>query len=448
MDFLVEKGTLLKYLGDACEVTIPPEVERIGQEAFSGSAVKRVVFPGSVKEIDSCAFYQCQALEEVSFSFGLISIGAYAFAKCPLLTRLGEFPLTLKEIGEGAFSHTGITEVHLRPFVEKIGNNAFGYCEHLYTVSLPKLYDNGFDPFRGSPWILDWEADQVIYENGVAVGLRDENATDIRLMKNTTEIGMAAFAGTGIRSITIPPSVKSISRYAFSLCHSLETVIMETGKDGAGPELIQEKAFYECEALKHMELGNRVRVIEKKAFERCKSLRKIALPSSLLVLEQQCFYRSGLLEADLPAGLRYVEKGAFARSKLKTVRNHSMMLRYFAKDALLMQNGRRQYCLPVDGIGVEAVCRTDVTNLIGEEEETALQGRPIGGGDPAQQKPVLRFFSHLMKYQIDVVQGERLPNNDWLFYGYFCAGDRRSFISVTADELLRVTDRWIAYAVA
>ena len=57
-------------------------------------------------------------------------------------------------------------------------------------------------------------------------------------------IGEDAFANLSVRDIVIPNSVKSIGQYAFCGCSELESLTI-----GAGVELIEKRAFYECNNL-------------------------------------------------------------------------------------------------------------------------------------------------------------------------------------------------------
>ena len=62
---MVRGGILERYIGPDQEVLIPEGIVRIGERAFAGSDIESVRFPASVTYI-----------------------AAYAFADCPLLTRL------------------------------------------------------------------------------------------------------------------------------------------------------------------------------------------------------------------------------------------------------------------------------------------------------------------------------------------------------------------------
>lgn len=51
-------------------------------------------------------------------------------------------------------------------------------------------------------------------------------------------------------------------------------------------------AFYNCENLKQVTIGNGVTAIQSYAFGKCPSLKEITLPASLLVINSNAFYCS------------------------------------------------------------------------------------------------------------------------------------------------------------
>ena len=81
-------------------------VTAIGDEAFSNQrdSLVNLTIPGSVREIGTCAFFDCHRLRTISFSDGLTSIGASAFAYCENLQSV-EIPASVIFIGDKAFGY-------------------------------------------------------------------------------------------------------------------------------------------------------------------------------------------------------------------------------------------------------------------------------------------------------------------------------------------------------
>lgn len=88
-------------------------------------------------------------------------------------------------------------------------------------------------------------------------------------------IGEIAFWNTGVTSITIPSTVKTIGRSAFVYCYWLESVVIESDDIS-----IDDAAFCYCTSLSSLTLNCRNVVIKKSSFSCCKSLTSINIQCS------------------------------------------------------------------------------------------------------------------------------------------------------------------------
>lgn len=89
-----------------------------------GSQITSVVIPGSVTKIKEGAFRFCTTLNSVSFSEGLKTINAEAFADCPIKTMT--LPSSLKTIADKAFIRSKLNYVDLScPSLTSVGSEAF-----------------------------------------------------------------------------------------------------------------------------------------------------------------------------------------------------------------------------------------------------------------------------------------------------------------------------------
>lgn len=157
--------TLIKYIGESTEVSIPQNIEErnvveIGNSCFAGSNITSLVISRNVNTVQNFAFYSCENLETLTIKNGVKCIGGSAFAHCSSLKAV-DFPDSVTEIkecafsnctslsnvtfvgerslkiGAAAFSNTPINRLMLPQGCESISNAAFINCKKLKEVYVP-----------------------------------------------------------------------------------------------------------------------------------------------------------------------------------------------------------------------------------------------------------------------------------------------------------------------
>lgn len=105
---------------------------------FDGKQTKKLqkVSMPNVTSIGEKGFYYCNALKEV-YMPKVETIGNTAFQNCTALKNI-DFPDTLKEIGNLAFSGAALEKVIFPDSLESIGGAAFANCKNLKTISYGK----------------------------------------------------------------------------------------------------------------------------------------------------------------------------------------------------------------------------------------------------------------------------------------------------------------------
>lgn len=135
-------------------VTLPNGVTNIGKSSFNGcSKLKNVTFGNNVKTIGEGAFYNCYDLKELNLPDSVETIGQNAFRGCTSLTEL-EIPSSIETIEFGtfedcngltklkicngtkliksyAFFGCGFKTIILPRSIEKLEQEAFGYCHDI-----------------------------------------------------------------------------------------------------------------------------------------------------------------------------------------------------------------------------------------------------------------------------------------------------------------------------
>lgn len=116
---------------------------------------------------------------------------------------------------------SNITSLVISDGIQRIGENAFWYCTNITSLSLPS---------------------------------------------SLTEIGESSFRGLEkLKYLTIPGSLIDLPLQSFSLCHNLESIVIEEGVERIGAYALEE-AF---NALEYVEIPNSVTAIEGYAFRKC-----------------------------------------------------------------------------------------------------------------------------------------------------------------------------------
>ena len=106
-----------------------------------------------------------------------------------------------------------------------------------------------------------------------------ESLQQITLPNTLTKIDSQAFRESGLKSITVPNSVKTIGSFAFYECQDLQQAKIGDGVTEIG----------ECVEMTTLTLGNRLETIRNYAFSGCKKLASVTIPNSVSTLETEAF---------------------------------------------------------------------------------------------------------------------------------------------------------------
>ena len=123
-----------------------------------------------------------------------------------------------------------------------------------------------------------------------------------------TSVGDGAFQSCyHLVNVTIPNSLKSISKYMFSNCSYLVSVTIPDSV-----ETIGESAFFRCSELRQVTIGNSVETIEKYAFEGCTNLTNITIPDSVETIGESAFSEcKSLTNTTIPDSVETIGEYAF-----------------------------------------------------------------------------------------------------------------------------------------
>ena len=106
----------------------------------------------------------------------------------------------------------------------------------------------------------------------------------------------------------IPEGVTQIDKNAFYRCETLECVVL-----GDGMEEIDRYAFEYCESLKSVVIPPSLKKIDGFAFAGCHSLEGLTIPNGVEIIESSAFASCRSLESlTIPSSVQNIEYGAFS----------------------------------------------------------------------------------------------------------------------------------------
>lgn len=202
--------------------SIPSEYTYVGKDALKGCRLlEKLVIPGTVKEVENGAFENCVNLREVVLEEGIEILGGYLFAGCEKLHQITA-PDSIKHITPNPFKKI--------PNLKAPVLNASG-TEYIY-----------YPPGLGETRVTVPQGVRIIQDHA----LRGCTALEEVILPNTLErIKIGAFEKTGLKHITLPESIRYVSRYAFACCQRLERADIRCDSS-----VIESRAFADCPQLR------------------------------------------------------------------------------------------------------------------------------------------------------------------------------------------------------
>lgn len=196
----------------------------------------------------------------------------------PETVTYDEKTYTVTTIGWGAFMDSkNLTKVVLPETVTTIENYAFQNSGLVDIVIPSGLINVGSLPFQGTPW-LDNQPEGLLYIGNVAysyIGTMPEG-TEIALKEGTVSLAGRVFANQkGLKSISIPSSVRVIGTEAFRDCSSLSEIVLPEGVTTIG-----ELVWFGCTGLSSFHLPASVTDIKPIPFGGVKMLSLTVDPAN------------------------------------------------------------------------------------------------------------------------------------------------------------------------
>ena len=197
-------GNYAFYNCDALiDVTLSEGVTGIGTYAFSDcDALTSVTIPGSVTSMGTHAFSDCDALASVTISEGVTSISSYVFYNCDALTSI-ILPVSVTSIDTYAFYDCdALTSVTI-PSVISIGSYAFQDCDALTSVVIPNSVTSiGYRAFYSCDSLTSVTLPNSITSFGGSEFAYCSNLTSVTLSERYATIPSSMFSSTPVSSLS------------------------------------------------------------------------------------------------------------------------------------------------------------------------------------------------------------------------------------------------------
>ncbi len=195
----------------------------------SSITLPKIQYPWMKIELGYQTFYQSEVIKTVIIPEGYTIIPNGCFDEAKNLQSV-TLPSTLTEIGANAFYRTKLQSIIVPDSVTKISRAAFASMSELTNVKLPENLT---------------EISELLFSG-------DTVLEEIIIPSKLEKIGHGAFKSTGLKTITIPNSVKIIEYEAFEYCSKLtgDIVIPES------VTTIGRYAFYNNKNVEKLEVKN------------------------------------------------------------------------------------------------------------------------------------------------------------------------------------------------
>ncbi len=345
--------TLIKCTDKNMSEALIPPVEAIGERAFSGCALSRLVLPEGLKKIGANAFKNMKSLIIAVIPSTVEEVGSYAFEGCDNLkaiycmrsrreisgynshwngrgagvhtTYFSCTPLQIRdaenganplgeEVGGGFFVSRGYltaytgdeSDIRVPDCVTHITNSAFYNRKNLTSITIPDsvtaIEEHSFEGCESltslyiGKGVVKFSFDVLQDAPKIERITVDPQNTRIAVKDGVLVMDGDIFSGAFEKSeiLEIPYGVREIEKFSCMGASYKRVIIPDS------VEKIGEGAFKNCKNLERIDFGNGLSVIGNGAFENCVSLRLALVPHSVRELGDGAFMGcSSVIFADI-----------------------------------------------------------------------------------------------------------------------------------------------------
>ena len=182
-------------------------------------------------------------------------------------------------------------EITISEGITTVGSLAFYFCRDITKVNLPTSLKQ-----------INWQAFR-----------QTTNLKSISLPKGLEVLQERAFNASGITSIVIPGSVKTVGALAFFQSYIEKATIED------GVEILDSAAFRSC-GLKEITIPGSVKEIKDSCFSEIWGLSKVTINNGVEKIDGGAFYGTAIKEIEIPASVLTIDDSAFSDcGKIQTI---------------------------------------------------------------------------------------------------------------------------------
>jgi hypothetical protein len=282
-------------------VTLPKDLDEIGERAFANNFISRIVIPESVRKIGSAAFAN-NRISLITLMGQDVDIAGNSFENGFSVFYNGNG----KKSGYYMYgSQTGWSYLSLGQF-KRTGDFTFLLCTDGDT-RIAALYSyNGKEKDIHIPGEVDGVPVTRIMLNAFYTDI-----TGVSIPDSVTVIDNHAFSGNELEKVTLPSNLVSIGDNAFE-DNKLVTIVIPPGVKTIGTNA------FAGNKIGSVELGRSVTAIGDGAFQN-NDLTELTIPNSVETIGASAFAGNQLVYVDLGSSLVSIGSGVFKNNKLEGI---------------------------------------------------------------------------------------------------------------------------------
>ena len=225
------------------------QIERIDENSFVNSNIKKIKMPEALKVIGSNAFANCKELKKVDLSYS-----------------------NIEHINKNAFYNSGIKKIKLASNLSSVDLEAFSGCEYLTNIDLSLTQiENVESGIVSKSGIKKIRLPDNIREINFGAFSDCKNLKVVDLSNTQLKrIGAYAFFNSNVEKIILPSTVETVEYEAFARCKNLRKVDFSKTK----LKKVAPYAFYNS-SVDEVKIPERIIDISENSFLGCKNVKEV-----------------------------------------------------------------------------------------------------------------------------------------------------------------------------